>query len=179
MAAPTYGASAYERPEFALGSLHRRLAAIVPRRQRATTRASKTRARAAAGSGQPAPAKAAASAGSVAVLVVEVLGSLTMWAPIPLAWIWVAARVFDATASLVAAGSVALLGLAATEGIAVKALTRIDMVWLALRRRTGHDHAQGALTRVVVVSATLGLIAFFVWYYLLSHAFIIPFMPST
>jgi len=79
----------------------------------------------------------------------------------------------------VAAGSVPLLGLGATEGIAVKALTRIDMGWLTLRRQAGHDQAQGALTRVVVVSATLGLIAFFVWYYLLSHAFIIPFMPST
>ena len=112
------------------------------------------------------------------MLAIEVLGSLAMWAPIPLAWIWVAARVFDATASLVAAGSVALLGLAVTEGVAVKALARLDVAWVALRRRAGHHQPQGALTRVVVASATLGLVGFLVWYYVLSKAFIIPFMPS-
>jgi len=68
--------------------------------------------------------------------------------------------------------------LVATESLAVAALTRIDRVWVALRQRAGNDQAQGVLTQVVVVSATLGLIAFFVWYYLLTKAFIIPFMPS-
>jgi hypothetical protein len=66
----------------------------------------------------------------------------------------------------------------ATESLAVAALTRTDRAWVALRRRAGHDQRQGALTRAVVVSATFGLLAFFVWYYILTHAFIIPFMPS-
>ncbi|TMK41426.1 MAG: hypothetical protein E6G56_04225 [Actinobacteria bacterium] len=106
------------------------------------------------------------------------IGSLLMWAAIPLAWIWIAGRVYDGTDSLVAGGGVALLGLALTEALAAKALNRIDRVWVSLRRRAGHEQAQGALTRVVVVSATLGLLAFMVWYYVLSSAFIIPFMPS-
>jgi hypothetical protein len=113
-----------------------------------------------------------------AVLTAEVLGAFLMWAPIPLACVWTAARIYDATDSLFAAGGVALLGLALAEGLAVKALARIDSSWVALRRRAGHDQPQGAITRVVVVSATLGLLGFFVWYYLLSNAFIIPFMPS-
>jgi hypothetical protein len=102
-----------------------------------------------------------------------------MWAPIPLAWVWAGARLYDATESLVAAGGITLLGLLATTILAMKALARIDTVWIALRRRAGHDQAEGALTQIVVVSATLGLILFLVWYYLLSTAFVLPFMgPS-
>jgi hypothetical protein len=112
------------------------------------------------------------------VLVVEAIGSLLMWAPIPLAWIWVGARAYDATGSLVAGGGVALLGFAATVTLAMAALARLDRVWVALRRRAGHDQDQGALTQVVVVSATLGLLLFLVWYYVLTNAFVIPFMPS-
>ena len=113
-----------------------------------------------------------------AVLVLEAVGSFLMWAPIPLAWIWVGARAYDATGSLVAGGGVALLGFAATVTLAMAALARLDRVWVALRRRAGHDQAQGALTQVVVVSATLGLLLFLVWYYVLTNAFVIPFMPS-
>ena len=77
-----------------------------------------------------------------------------------------------------AAGITALLGLMVTTLLAMAALTRIDALWVALRRRAGHDQAEGALTQIVVVSATFGLLAFTVWYYLLSKAYIIPFMPS-
>ena len=34
----------------------------------------------------------AANAASVVVLAVEAIGSLMMWAPIPLVWFWVGAR---------------------------------------------------------------------------------------
>jgi multisubunit Na+/H+ antiporter MnhB subunit len=131
-----------------------------------------------ASSDQPVPARLAANVACAAVLAVEAIGSLLMWAPIPLAWIWVGARAYDATGSLVAGGGVALLGFAATVTLAMAALARLDRVWVALRRRAGHDQADGALTQVVVVSATLGLLLFLVWYYVLTNAFVIPFMPS-
>jgi hypothetical protein len=114
----------------------------------------------------------------VAVVAVEMLGSLLMWAPIPIAWMWVGARVYDATGSLAADGGVVLLGFLATAILAMSALTRLDRVWVALRRRAGHDQAGGALTRVVVVSATFGLLLFLVWYFVVEQAFVIPFMPS-
>lgn len=112
------------------------------------------------------------------MLAVEAIGSLSMWAPIPLAWVWVAARVYEATGSLLAAGITALLGLLGTTLLAMAALTRVDTVWVRLRRRAGYEQKEGALNQIVVVSATLGLLAFTVWYYLLSKAYIIPFMPS-
>ena len=116
---------------------------------------------------------------SVAVVAVEVLGSLMMWAPIPAAWMWVGARVYDATGSFVADGAVVLGGFLGTMVLAMSALNRLDRVWVTLRRRAGHRQVEGALTRVVVVSATFGLLGFLLWYYLFSDAFILPFMPSS
>jgi hypothetical protein len=108
---------------------------------------------------------------------VEILGSLLMWAPAPLAWIWVGSQVYIATGSLVLDGGVVLLGFLGTWVLVMKALARVDGLWVALRRRAGHDQPQGALVQVVVVSATLGLMLFLLWYYVIGKAYVIPFMP--
>ena len=112
------------------------------------------------------------------VLAAEALGTLVLWAPLPFAWIWIGGRVYAVTGSLLADGSVALLGFAASAFLAMRGLARLDEVWITLRRRAGYSQSQGALTQVVVVSATLGIAAFLLWYYLFSNAFILPFMPS-
>src|SRR4051794_41638675 len=112
------------------------------------------------------------------VLAAEAFGTLVLWAPLPLAWIWIGGRAYAVTGSLLADGSVALLGFAASAFLAMRGLARLDEVWISLRRRAGYPQSQGALTQVVVVSATLGIAAFLLWYYLFSNAFILPFMPS-
>src|SRR3954453_414660 len=117
-------------------------------------------------------------AACAAVLAAEAPGPLVLWAPLPFAWIWIGGRVYAVTGSLLADGSVALLGFAASAFLAMRGLARLDEVWITLRRRAGYSQSQGALTQVVVVSATLGIAAFLLWYYLLSNAFILPFMPS-
>jgi archaellum biogenesis protein FlaJ (TadC family) len=109
--------------------------------------------------------------------VLETIGSLLMWAPIPIAWMWIGARVFDATGSLAADGSVVLLGFLVTMVGMVMVLTRLDNTWVALRQRAGHQQTEGALNRVVVVSATLGILVFLLWFYVLEQAFVMPFMP--
>lgn len=101
-----------------------------------------------------------------------------MLAPIPLAWLWVGGRVFAATSSLGADITVAFLGFVATTFLAITALHRIDRGWVALRRRAGHDQAQGALAQVMVVSLTLGIVVFLLWFYVIQRAYLIPFMPS-
>jgi hypothetical protein len=117
-------------------------------------------------------------AACAAVLAAEALGTLLLWAPLPFAWIWIGGRVYAVTGSLLADGTVALLGFAASAFLAMRALAQLDQAWIALRRRAGYAQAQGALTQVVVVSATLGIGAFLLWYYLFSKAYILPFMPS-
>jgi hypothetical protein len=117
-------------------------------------------------------------AACAAVLAAEAFGTLVLWAPLPFAWIWVGGRVYAVTGSLLADGSVALLGFAVSAFLAMRALAQLDEVWISLRRRAGYTQSQGALTQLVVVSATLGIAAFLLWYYLFSNAFILPFMPS-
>ncbi len=114
---------------------------------------------------------------SASLLAVELVVSLMMWAPIPLAWMWVGARVYEATGSIALDGAIVLLGFLVTITAAMKVLIHLDRAWIAVRRRAGHPQREGALTRVVVVSATVGLAAFLLWFYLLSQAFIMPFMP--
>lgn len=134
--------------------------------------------RAATGAGQDALPGRAVRAACAAVVALEMIGSLLMWAPIPVGWMWIGARVYDATGSFALDGLVVLAGFLATTILAMRSLARLDDFWVRLRRRAGYDQVGGALTQVVVISATLGLLSFMVWYYLLSHAFILPFMPS-
>jgi hypothetical protein len=159
------------------GALPVRLAAGPPRRDSLSRRSIVRRVRAVAATSAP-QSQRSASIASAAVLTLEAVGSLMMWAPIPLAWMWVGGRVYAATGSLAADGGVAFLGFMATTYRVMAGLNRLDRTWVALRRRAGHDQKDGALTQVVVVSATLGIIAFLLWYYVLEQAYVLPFMPS-
>jgi hypothetical protein len=123
-------------------------------------------------------ARSATDLACLLVLAVEAIGSLAMWAAIPLAWLWIGGRVYSVTGSLGADVGVAFLGFVATLLLTVAALRRIDNGWIALRRRAGHDQVEGALTQVVTISATVAFASFIAWYYLFSHAYVIPFMPS-
>jgi hypothetical protein len=119
-----------------------------------------------------------ARAASAAVFAVETLGALLMWAPIPLAWLWIGGRVYAATGSLAADGLVGFLGFIGTVVLLVAGLRRIDVVWIGLRRQAGHDQKEGALQEIVAISGAFGIVAFMLWYYLFSHAYVLPFMPS-
>src|SRR4051812_11654787 len=110
---------------------------------------------------------ALANAASVAVLAFEVLGTVVMWVVVPVGWVWVGARVYDATGSFLAGSAAWFVGFVATLWLAVAVLTRTDQAWMALRRRAGHDQVEGVLTNIVVVSATLVLVAFFLWFYVI------------
>ena len=104
------------------------------------------------------------------LLALEALGSLVMWAGIPLAWLWIGSLGLDL--------GIAFLGFVLTLFLVLSGLRRVDQGWIALRRRAGYEQKEGALSQVVTVSATLALVIFMAWYYLFSHAYVIPFMPS-
>ena len=114
---------------------------------------------------------------SFLVLVAEVLGTLLMWVPIPLAWFWIGAQVYRGTGSILADGVVVLGGFLTCVILVLKLLSKLDTVWVRLRRRAGHEQREGALNQVVIVSATLGIVGFWVWFHIIENAYIIPFMP--
>jgi hypothetical protein len=109
----------------------------------------------------------------------EVIGCLLIWIAIPVGWMWIAARVYEATLSIAADLAVALGGFIATTAFAMSALNRIDRVWVQMRRRAGHEQREGALTRIVVVTAGVGFAAFYVWFHFIEQAFILEFMPTS
>lgn len=117
-------------------------------------------------------------AGCTSLLTAEVLGMALMWTGIPFAWFWVGSKIGAATGSLSASAGIAFLGFVASVVVIARVLQRVDGYWVELRRRAGHQTTQGPLGQVVVISMTLGIAVFLVWYYLLSKAFILPFMPS-
>jgi hypothetical protein len=120
----------------------------------------------------------AASAAAVAVVAVEVVGAVLLWGPLPLAWLWIGGRVYALTGSLAADGFSGFAGFVASVLLVVAALRRIDLVWISLRRRAGRVQAEGALQEVAVVSGAFGIVGFMLWYYVFSHAYVLPFMPS-
>jgi hypothetical protein len=122
-------------------------------------------------------ARFALSAACAALLASEAIGTIVMWALAPLGWLWVGGRAYRATGSLFADLAVVICGLLVTTWFLIVALQRVDRAWIALRRRGGHDQADGALDRVVVVSTTAALALFLLWYYVLAGAFVMPFMP--
>jgi hypothetical protein len=130
------------------------------------------------GAGRATAARGVTTASCVLLLAVEAIGSLAMWAAIPLAWLWIGGRVYSLTGSLGADIGIAFFGFVGTLFLALSGLRQIDQGWIALRRRAGYEQKEGALSHVVVMSATLALLMFFAWYYLFSHAYVIPFMPS-
>jgi hypothetical protein len=134
---------------------------------------------AAAAAVQPAEsvaARRAAGAGALGIFLIEVLGAFIMWLPNPAAWLWVGARTYDATQRISLGGLAALIGILVSTTLLMMLLTRLDMRWVILRRRAGREQKEGALTQVVVVSATLALAAFYAWQ-VMNQAFIMPFMP--
>src|SRR3954453_17863546 len=92
-----------------------------------------------------------------ALVAAEAAGTLVLWAPLPFAWIWIGGRAYALTGSPAADGSVALLGFAVFPVLAMRGPPRLDQTWIALRRRAGYPQREGALTQVVVVSATVGI----------------------
>src|SRR5690242_15408953 len=95
---------------------------------------------------------------SAALLGVEALGTMLMWAPIPLAWLWIGGRIYRLTGSLGLDLLVAFLGFIVSLLAAVAVLHRVDQLWIDSRRRAGRPQEDGALTQVAIVTGTLGLI---------------------
>jgi hypothetical protein len=116
---------------------------------------------------------------SIGLLMAEVIGCLLMWIAIPVGWMWIAARVYEATLSIAADLGVALAGFIVTTALAMSALNRIDGLWVEMRQRAGHEQREGALTRIVVVTFGLGFAAFYVWFHFIEQAFILRFMPTS
>lgn len=110
-----------------------------------------------------------------AVLAAALLGvigliCLAFWGPLPAGWLWIGSRVQSSTGSVSVAIFVAFLGLTLCLIAALALCTRLDRVWILIRRAAGHDQRQGALARVFALCSGIGAILFTAWLLLFSGA---------
>jgi hypothetical protein len=120
-------------------------------------------------------------AGSSAVLMVGmmVVGSLVLWVGLPLGCLYLGSRVQGATQSL----GVALLAMAGALVVGIVTLVPI-LGWMnrkhgELRAARGRDnYGQATLEGVMVVSATVALVGFSVWFFFLSGTAPIPLLSG-
>lgn len=112
---------------------------------------------------------------ALALLAMMVLGSAGLWIGVPLAWLWIASQVQDATGSLGAAVAVALLGVVVSIVGLVAVLSWLSGRHRELRVAHGHlDPGTFALEVVMVCSALVALAVFVVWFFGFSGSAPLP-----
>jgi hypothetical protein len=108
---------------------------------------------------------------AVLLLVLTILASVGLWVAMPLGWFWVAGRVEAGTGSLGAAVALALVGVVVSIIVAVPLLGWLNRKRLEHREAVGLPEASGvALEAVLVVSATIAVVAFGVWFLFFAGA---------
>jgi hypothetical protein len=113
--------------------------------------------------------------GAVLVVLIMFIGSLCLWVGTPLLWLWVGSQIEGASDSLGAALLAMLVGVLITVTVLGSVLAKLSEVYRAncLSRGRG-DPGHVVLEAVLVVSASLTLAAFVIWFFLLSGASPVP-----
>jgi hypothetical protein len=113
------------------------------------------------------------------MLVIMFVGSLVLWVGMPLGALFVGSRVQSATDSI----GVAMLAMA---GVVIGSLVMLLPLlgWLNRKHmeirvaRGRQDLGSAALEGVVVVSATIAVVAFTIWFFFFAGSSPIPFQGS-
>jgi hypothetical protein len=102
------------------------------------------------------------------VLVAIVLLSLTCWVPITAACLWTGSEVDSISGSLFFGIIAVVLALTMLLFAALFALSRLDDVWVLVRRAAGFDQRGGGLGRVVAGTAGTYAVALVFWFVVLA-----------
>lgn len=113
---------------------------------------------------------------SAALLVsIMVLGGVVLWVGVPAGWIYIGGQMQAAGASIGAALLVMASGIVATIALILPLLGWLSRKHAQSRMARGHeDPGAVALEAVMVVSAGIALVAFLVWFFVISGAHPIP-----
>jgi len=113
--------------------------------------------------------------GAILVIMMMTLGSVVLWVGTPLLWLWVGSQIEASTASLGGALGATFLGAVVSIVILAGLLSRLSNIYRsnALARGRG-DPGHFVLEVVLVVSASLTLLAFVVWFLFFAGAEPLP-----
>ena len=114
-------------------------------------------------------------AGALLVLLIMVIGSLVLWIGAPLLWLWLGSQIEAPTASVGAAIGAAFLGAVLTIALVAGILAKLSNFYRANRLARGlDDPGHFVLEVVLVVSASVALFAFVIWFFFLAGAEPLP-----
>ncbi len=114
-------------------------------------------------------------AGAVLVVLIMFIGSLVLWVGTPLLWLWVGSQIEGHTESLGAAIGAMFIGVVVTVAAVSSVLVWLSNIYRGNRRARGMDDpGHIVLEGVLVVSATLTLIGFVIWFFLFAGASPVP-----
>ena len=113
--------------------------------------------------------------GAMLVLMIMLVGSLVLWIGAPLLWLWLGSQIEGATASVGAALGAAFLGAVLTIVLLAGVLGKLSNYYRANRVARGlDDPGHFVLEVVLVVSASVALFVFVIWFFFLAGAEPLP-----
>ena len=113
--------------------------------------------------------------GAMLVVLIMVIGSLVLWIGTPLLWLWLGSQIEGATASVGAAIGSAFLGAVLTIVLVAAILAKLSNFYRANCVARGlDDPGHFVLEVVLVVSASVALFAFVIWFFFLAGAEPLP-----
>jgi uncharacterized membrane protein YbhN (UPF0104 family) len=129
-------------------------------------------------SSRPAPdsLRRALRASQAAGLLVAMmfLGSLVLWVGVPVAWLWIGSRLQNTTSLATAIGAM-MVGMLLSITLLLGVLGRLSRRHTELQERRGVPESETtALELVLVSSAVVAVVGFFVWFFGFSGSSPIP-----
>jgi len=115
-----------------------------------------------------------ASQSAVLLVAMMFLGSLVLWVGVPVAWLWIGSRLQE-NHSLSTAIGVMMLGMLVSIAVLLGVLSRLSRAHTEVQEQRGVPEGHTtALERVLVSSAIVAIVGFFVWFFGFSGSSPIP-----
>jgi hypothetical protein len=115
-----------------------------------------------------------ASESAVLLILIMFVGSLVLWVGVPVGWLWVGSQL-QASSSMTTAVGAMMIGMLLTIAAVVAGLGWLNRKHVELQEARGLPESETtALELVLVVSAVIAVIGFFVWFFGFSGSSPIP-----
>jgi len=108
------------------------------------------------------------------LVVIMFFGSLVLWVGVPVGWLWVGSRLVPSSGLATAIG-VMMIGMLLTIAVLVTFLAWVNRKHVELQEARGsYGGHSTALELVMVASAVIAILGFFVWFFGFSGSSPVP-----
>ena len=119
-----------------------------------------------------------ASQSAALLMTMMLMGSLVLWIGMPIAWLWIGSQLQDVTSLANAIGAM-MIGMLLSVAVLIAALSWLGRRHAELQERRGVPEGEmTALELVLVSSAVIAVVGFFVWFFGFSGSSPIPLNVS-